>query len=39
MVIHKKWLKRYGYKQITVDSKGWKMKTDTDGNVEFINQP
>ena len=35
--INKKWLKRYGYNQIAVDSKGWKMKTDTDGNVEFIN--
>ena len=34
--INKKWLKRYGYKQITVESKGWKMKTDTNGNVEFI---
>ena len=34
--INKKWLKRYGYKQISVESKGWKVKTDTDGNVEFI---
>jgi hypothetical protein len=34
--INKKLLKRYGYKQITVGSKGWKMKTDTNGNVEFI---
>lgn len=34
--INKKWLKRYGYKQITVEGKGWKIKTDTDGNVEFI---
>lgn len=34
--INKKWLKRYGYKQITVESKGWKMKTDTNGNVELI---
>ena len=34
--INKKWLKRYGYKQIIVESKGWKVKTDTDGNVEFI---
>ena len=34
--INKKWLKRYGYKQMIVESKGWKMKTDTDGNVEFI---
>ena len=34
--INKKWLKRYGYKQIFVESKGWKMKTDTNGNVEFV---
>ena len=34
--INKKWLKRYGYKQMLVKSKGWKVKTDTDGNVEFI---
>ena len=34
--INKKGLKRYGYKQMIVESKGWKMKTDTDGNVEFI---
>ena len=34
--INKKWLKRYGYKQVLVDSKGWKMKSDTDGNVEFV---
>ena len=34
--INKKWLKRYGYKQISVESKGWKMKADTDGNVEFV---
>ena len=34
--INKKWLKRYGYKQITVESKGWKVKTDIDGNVGFV---
>lgn len=34
--INKKWLKRYGYKQMIVDSKGWKMKSDMDGNVEFV---
>ena len=34
--INKKWLKRYGYRQILVESKGWKIKADTDGNVEFI---
>ena len=34
--INKKWLKRYGYKIITVDAKGWKVKMNTDGTVEFI---
>ena len=34
--INKKWLKRYGCKQILVESKGWKIKHDTNGNVEFI---
>ena len=34
--INKKWLKKYGVKQILVESKGWKVKTDTEGNVEFI---
>lgn len=34
--INKKWLKRYGYKQMIVESKGWKVKTNTDGNVEFV---
>lgn len=34
--INKKWLKRYGYKQMIVDSKGWKIKSNTDGSVEFI---
>ena len=34
--INKKWLNRYGYKQIPVESQGCKMKTDTNGNVEII---
>ena len=34
--INKKWLKKYGYKQMIVESKGWKMKTDADGNMELI---
>ena len=34
--INKKWLKQYGYKQIIVESKGWKVKTDTDSNAELI---
>ena len=33
---NKKWLKRYGYKKMIVESKGWNVKTDTYGNVEFI---
>ena len=36
--INKKWIKRYGYKQILVDSKGWKLKTHTDGYYEFVNE-
>ena len=34
--INKKWIKRYGYKQILVDRKGWKLKTHTDGSYEFV---
>ena len=34
--INKKWLKRYGYRQIIVESKGWKIHSDTDGNIEFV---
>lgn len=34
--INKKWLKRYGVKQILVDSKGWKLQTHTDGTYEFV---
>lgn len=34
--INKKWIKRYGYKQILVDSKGWKLKTHTNGYYEFV---
>lgn len=34
--INKKWAKRYGYKQIVVDSKGWKIKNNTDGSIEFV---
>lgn len=34
--INKKWLKRYGYKRITIISQGWNWKTDVDGNTEFI---
>lgn len=34
--INKKWLKRYGYKQMLVESKGWKIKRDTNGNIEFV---
>lgn len=34
--INKKWLKRYGYKQMIIKSKGCKIKTDINGNVEFV---
>lgn len=34
--INKKWLKHYGYKKVIVNSKGWNMKTHTDGTVEFV---
>ena len=34
--INKKWAKRYGYKQVVVDSKGWKIKNNTDGSIEFV---
>ena len=34
--INKKWLKRYGYKFITVECKGWKLCCKTDGTVEFV---
>ena len=34
--INKKWLKRYGYKKVIVNSEGWNVKTHTDGTVEFV---
>ena len=34
--INKKWLKRYGYKQMIVENKGWKIKCNTNGNIEFV---
>lgn len=34
--INKKWLKRYGFKQIIGESKGWKIKIDKENNIEFI---
>lgn len=35
--INKKWLKKYGYKQIMVRSKGWKIRTYADdGTWEFV---
>lgn len=34
--INKKWAKRYGYKCVTKTTKGWKLKTYTDGSFEFI---
>lgn len=34
--INKKWLKRYGYKQVNVKCKGWIIRLDTDGNAKFV---
>jgi gamma-glutamylcysteine synthetase len=35
--INKKWLKKYGYKQVMVRSKGWKIRTYADdGTWEFV---
>lgn len=34
--INKKWLKRYGYKKVIVNSEGWNVITYTDGTVEFV---
>ena len=35
--INKKWLKKYGYKQVKVRSKGWKIQCYTDdGTWEFV---
>lgn len=34
--INKKWAKRYGYTMKTITTKGGKIHTDTDSNVEFI---
>jgi hypothetical protein len=34
--INKKWLKRYGYKEIVVESKGWEINYHIDGTVEFV---
>ena len=34
--INKKWLKRYGYKSVVVESKGWKINCHIDGTVEFV---
>ena len=34
--INKKWLKKYGYKQVKVRSKGWKIRTYDDGTWEFV---
>ena len=34
--INKKWIKRYGYKQKLCETKGWKIKTYTDGGIELV---
>ncbi len=35
--INKKWLKRYGYIQKNKIIKGWELRGNTDGTIEFIN--
>lgn len=34
--INKKWLKRYGVRTVLVESKGWTIRNNADGTVEFI---
>lgn len=36
--INKKWLKKYGYKQQLVKSKGWRISCHPDGTFEFIKE-
>ena len=33
--IQKKWLKRYGYKEVVVESDGWNVKESGEGMVTF----
>ena len=33
--VNKKWIKRYGYRTIFLDSKGWKMENYSDGTFKF----
>lgn len=35
--INKKWLKKYGYIQKNKITKGWKLRCNTDGTTEFVN--
>ena len=34
--IDKKWRKRYGYKVVVANSKGWKLKCNIDGTAELV---
>ena len=34
--INKKWKKKYGYRQTCVTMKGWKIRSNCNGEVEFI---
>lgn len=36
--INKKWFKKYGLKQVIVETKGWEIRTGTDGTFEFFNR-
>lgn len=35
--INKKWFKRYGYIQKNKITKGWKLRCNTNGTTEFVN--
>ena len=34
--INKKWLQRYGYKEIRAVSAGWQVRRNTDGTIDFV---
>lgn len=36
--INKKWLKKYGCKWKTVTIRGWHIKSNTDGTIEFMGE-
>lgn len=36
--VNKKWIKKYGYKWKTVTIRGWHIKNNTDGTIEFMGE-